>query len=88
MYGYIIEGHLLHAAETVESRGCESCTPGSESVSTFHLFHLFIDWFELVGFVVWCLLGRLVLCVFWLFSCCRPICAIELSTDNYLSTVT
>ena len=50
-----------------ESRGCEFCTPGSESVSTFHLFHLFIDWSELVGFGVWWLLGWFVLC--FCFGC-------------------
>ena len=44
--------------------------PGSESVSPFHLFHLFIDWSELVGslclLVCWgCLFGAflLLLCV-------------------------
>ena len=40
---------------------------GSESVSLFHLFHLFIDWSELVGsLVLVCLLG---LFVWWFFSC-------------------
>ena len=40
---------------------------GSESASLFHLFHLFIDWSELVGFWCWfvcwgCLSG--VVCCF------------------------
>ena len=36
---------------------------GSESVSPFHLFHLFIDWSEPVGFLVLvCLLGLFAWC--------------------------
>ena len=44
---------------------------GSESVSPFHLFHLFIDWSELVGsLVLVCLLGLLVWCFSFVSSCC------------------
>ena len=44
--------HFLQAAEEVVRAGVflEFCAPGSESVSPFHLFHLFINWSALVGF--------------------------------------
>ena len=49
----------------------EFCALGSESVSPFHLFHLFIDWSELVGsLVLFCLLGLLVWCFSFASSCC------------------
>ena len=43
--------HFLQAAEEVVRAGVflEFCAPGIESVSPFHLSHLFIDWSELVG---------------------------------------
>ena len=63
--------HFLQAAEEVVRAGVflEFCAPGSESVSPFHPFHLFIDWSELVGFA--CLLvGVVGLVFFFCFSCC------------------
>ena len=47
----------------------EFCAQGSESVSPFHLFHLFIDWSELVGslwlLVCWgCLFGAFLLLLY------------------------
>ena len=47
----------------------EFCAQGSESVSPFHLFHLFIDWSELVGslclLVFWgCLFGAFLLLLY------------------------
>ena len=65
----------------------EFCAQGSESVSPFHLFHLFIDWSELVGSLVFvCLLGLSVWCFSFASLCCWPIFAIELSTHDYFST--
>ena len=57
--------HFLQAAEEVVRAGVflEFCAPGSESVSPFHLSHLFIDWSELVGFA--CLLVGVVGLVFF-----------------------
>ena len=44
---------------------------GSESVSLFHLFHLFIDWSEPVGLLVLvCLLGLFVWCFSFASLCC------------------
>ena len=40
---------------------------GCESVSLFHLFHLFIDWSELVG--LWCWFVVWVVCCLGLFVC-------------------
>ena len=60
---------------------------GSESVSPFHLFHLFTDWSELVGvLVVVCLLGFVGL----VFFCCLFFVSltnllIELSNHDYFS---
>ena len=47
----------------------EFCAQGSESVSPFHLFHLFIDWSELVGslwlLVCWgCVFGAFLLLLY------------------------
>ena len=44
---------------------------GSESASLFHLFHLFIDWSELVGsLVLVLLLGLFFLWFFFASLCC------------------
>ena len=40
---------ILLAAEEVVRAGVLSHAPGSESVDTFHLSHLFIDWSDFVG---------------------------------------
>ena len=60
--------HFLQAAEeVVRAEIIRVLCTSSESVSPFHLFYPFIDWLELVGLFVFCLLGLCVcvcLCLF------------------------
>ena len=59
---------LQAAEEHCESRGYQSIvSPGSESVSPFHLFHPFMDWSELVGGPCLKVVGVVFL---WCFCCC------------------